>query len=55
MGTYNDKEIFDLIREIKKEKTKHIELTPGEYARLQNDLKGKAQLGVHIIPNKNKK
>ena len=52
METYNDEEIFDLIKEIKKEKIKHIQLTPGEYARLQNDLKGKAQLGVHVIPNK---
>jgi hypothetical protein len=30
----------------------NIELTPGEYGRLQQDLKGKAQLGVYVVPNK---
>ena len=47
-----DKELFDLLREIKKEKIEHIELTPGEYGRLQQDLKGMAQLGVYVVPNK---
>ena len=47
-----DKELFDLLCEIKKEKTQHIELTPGEYGRLQQDLKGTAQLGVYVVPNK---
>lgn len=47
-----DKELFDLLREIKKEKTEHIELTPGEYGRLQQDLKGEAQLGVYVVPIK---
>jgi len=51
----NDKELFDLLREIKKEKTQHIELTPREYARLQRDLKGSAQLGVYVVPHKTKK
>ena len=47
-----DKELFDLLSEIKKEKTEHIELTPGEYGRLQQDLKGEAQLGVYVVPIK---
>ena len=51
-NTKLDKQLFDLLREIKKEKTQHIELTPGEYGRLQQDLKGKAQLGVYVVPNK---
>ena len=51
-NTKLDKQLFDLLREIKKEKTKHIELTPREYGRLQQDLKGSAQLGVYVVPNK---
>ena len=50
-----DKKLFDLMKEIKKTKTKHIELTPREYGRLQQDLKGSAQLGVYVVPHKTKK
>ena len=46
------KEFFELLREINEERTEPIELTPGEYGRLQQDLKGKAQLGVDVVPNK---
>jgi len=51
----NDKELFDLLHEIKKEKTQHVELTPREYARLQHDLKSSAQLGVYVVPHKTKR
>ena len=50
-----DKKLFDLMKEIKKTKTKHIELTPREYGRLQHDLKSSAQLGVYVVPHKTKK
>ena len=50
-----DKKLFDLMKEIKKTKNKHIELTPREYGRLQHDLKSSAQLGVYVVPHKTKK
>jgi len=43
------------MKEIKKTKTKHIELTPREYGKLQQDLKGSVQLGVYVVPHKTKK
>ena len=46
------KEFFELLREINEERTEPIELTPEEYGRLQQDLKGEAQLGVYVVPNK---